>query len=872
MSCSRSSRKPQLTLLQRPMVPGVPMGPTTNREGRSMSLPFAILKPVTAPWKPEVDPNDIVVGATVDHVHELIACLREAVAWSLDVETHGKESWLPTTCIVGVGFAWLDTDGDIRACYFDRASMEPDAWKVLLVRINALSHTGHLVNGKPQQVVNHNIMFDAAMWAVELQRATGTYNPRALNYTHCTYGLYKQLAGEGWFGQRWGLKEAQIDLLLWDARGDDELESWLLAHGYHKRGPGRVGSKSHGTLPPAEHLAEVRAWVAAPTKSGKKRSPGALRAAMWRAPPEILGKYCALDAISTLQLYTEVLRPALDRFPELEAFHRGPWVDLLYLLVEQQHHGIRVDREKLETHAECLRLAVANLDVQLRALPVPGRRVSQIEHGRWAAEVAAHEAKRPNQWKSRKLKPPKSARITKRGEVSKSWLRYEEKLSQPLQETKAWVKWYATMEELKSSLREKRFSFTSAADLRELLFGTIGAEGGLIRWEPGERPDPKRKRRGSSILFGKNGRVEVELTKGGALAVGADAMSQLPDAWGEPLRELRDSFKELSYVESYLQVLAQDSAGNWRLHAGWKAPGPVTCRLAGAEPNLQQIPKSLGLLECFIPDDGTAWLEADWTAIEPHVLAELSRDDGLMQLYGPDALPHDRYLFSVAHYPGAVGDAVRQFYPLGPCDDFAERVKLAKKQCKRERAIGKKMVLSGDYGAGWRKQFRGLMAEGVSVTESEVQEMNEAHRQFHRGVYLEFGPELEDEWNRRGGYVLNGLGFPICIAEEKKKDCINRTIQSTSHYIHVMYVSHLARELQKSRIPVVGIIWDFHDEAIIQIPQSAVSQVLRLFSESATWVNEHLGTTVSLKADPRQVENLADAKMESEWGARNSPK
>jgi hypothetical protein len=611
----------------------------------------------------------------------------------------------------------------------------------------------------------------------------------------------------------------------------------------------------------------MRAWLATPTKSGKRKSAGVLKGEMWRAPAHILGKYCILDAISTLQLYTEVLRPALDRFPELEAFHRGPWMDLLYLLVEQQHHGIRVDREKLETHAECLRLAVASLAAQLRALPVPGHRVAEIERARWEAEVAALEAKRPDQWVRRRMTPPKSARITKRGVVSKSWLRYEEKLAQPPVETKGWVKWRAQMEALQSSRTpSKRFSFTSAADLRELLF----ADGGLIWWEPGERPDLKRKRRGSFFLHGKHGRVEIELTKGGALAVGADAMSQLPDAWGEPLRELRDSFKELSYAESYLDVIHLDVHGNWRLHPGWKAPGPVTCRLAGAEPNFQQIPKSLGLLECFIPDDGTGWVEADWTAIEPHVLAELSRDDGLMQLYGPDALPHDRYLFSVAHYPGPVGDAVRQFYPLDECDDFASRVKAAKRECKRERTIGKKMVLSGDYGAGWRKQFRGLMAEGVSVTEAEVQEMNEAHRQFHAGVYLEFGPELEDEWHRRGGYVLNGLGFPMCIAEEKKKDCINRVIQSTAHYIHVMYVSHLARLLQIAGIPTHGIVWDFHDQFIIQVPTESVAHATRLAEDAARWVNEIIGTTVTLKAEPTTPVNLAQAKMPEEWAKLGS--
>lgn len=722
---------------------------------------------MTTSWKPEVDPADILVGATVDDVVALVSDLRGADVWSLDVETRGTESWLPTTCVVGMGFAW-STGGQVGAKYLDRQSMAPDVWARLLRELGPLSRTCR------GDVVNHNFMFDAAMLAMEWQRISGEFDARWFRYSACTYGLYKQLAGEGWFGQRWGLKDAQIDLLGWESKGSDELDEWLVANGWHKRGPGRLGSKLHGTKPPAEHLAEVQAWLAAPTRSGKRRSPGVLKSEMWRAPAEILGKYCILDAISTLQLFADVLRPALQRFPELERFHRGPWVDLLYLLVEQQRVGIRVDRDRLAAHAEKLRREMLRLGVALRTLDVPGTRVAEIERARFQVALDAQLEKEPKKFKERKLRAPKQ-KFTKRGDVSAAWKKYEQKLAEPPVVTKSWLNWEQKVQALRDSeLTTQRFSFTSAEDLRELLYAE---QGGLVEWEPGERPDAKRKRRGTFWIHGKNGRVEVELTKGGALAVGADAMAQLPDTWGEPLRGLRDAFKELTYVETYLSVLHQDEAGNWRIHPGWRAPGPVTGRLAGAEPNFQQIPKSVELLACFLPDEGKAWDEYDFAAIEPHVLAELSRDAGLLQLYGPEAKPHDRYLFSVAQYPGAVGDAVRRLYPRDDDPQFKQKIKEAKRELgEYERKIGKKMVLSGDYGAGWRKQFRGLMVDGVKVTPEQVQEMNEAHRQFHCGVYLEFGPALEDEWHRRGGYVLNGLGFPICIDRDKLKDCINRCL------------------------------------------------------------------------------------------------
>jgi hypothetical protein len=53
--------------------------------------------------------------------------------------------------------------------------------------------------------------------------------------------------------------------------------------------------------------------------------------------------------------------------------------------------------------------------------------------------------------------------------------------------------------------------------------------------------------------------------------------------------------------------------------------------------NCQQQPKTRGYLECFKPRPGRVWVDHDFTALEPCVLTELSRDESMLKIYGPAA-------------------------------------------------------------------------------------------------------------------------------------------------------------------------------------------------------------------------------------------
>src|SRR5690606_9779382 len=117
------------------------------------------------------------------------------------------------------------------------------------------------------------------------------------------------------------------------------------------------------------------------------------------------------------------------------------------------------------------------------------------------------------------------------------------------------------------------------------------------------------------------------------------------------------------FVEKYLECARLHDDGIWRVHPGWISPGTLTLRLAGKDPNYQQVPKTIEFLGCFCAEPGTVWVEKDWSSLEPHVLAEISRDPALLKLSGPGAKKHDVYLYSGAHY-AVVGEKIRAHYDV----------------------------------------------------------------------------------------------------------------------------------------------------------------------------------------------------------------
>lgn len=725
--------------------------------------PFTILHPEYIP------PRGI--GIIVDPscwVDATDAIIRSQDVVALDFETRGTDPTLPDNYIVGVGFA-----GDTFNYYFDRQA-DPEEFDYQMQRLLDCE----------VPLIAHNVTFDGS-W---LRANHGQH----ANWAACTYALYRKLATEGWTGQRWGLKDAMQDVLLWSDTNESGIDTWLVENGY------------------------------------ANQSGNPMKGEMWRCPPEILGQYCLLDAEATYLLYTRVLRPAADRFPELTRFHREDFLHLIRILIDQRLIGIDVDRDGLLSARDQITAELGPMETWLRTESDIAQHVRQWE----ANKLAEFNEREPQRYRKQPKAGAEPAYLRKDGTVSKTWLNWHKKVTAPPVQSKAWEKWAEKRQAIEAGQVEAyRFNLRSGDHLRWLFFDAMGMEA-------------------------------LEFTKKGLPKCDTDTMRAFGPG-GEALEQFHLLHKELSFVTSYLELTQFRTT----VHPGFRVPGTLTGRLSGVEPNIQQVPKSRRFLQCLRARPGHVWIDADFTALEPVVLTELSGDPRLLEVFGSEAIPGaDIYL-----HTGLGFDDYRQriidagYDPENPSAEGAAR---AKKILKRERSdVMKPFYLSSIYGAGAGKKYKTLRKNGVQIEFETVREMNDGFWEYYAGI-KQYERRLREEHRQNKGWVFNGIGRPIGVHQDadskfdKRKDIVNRVVQSTGHDILVQYVRVLSTLLDEAGLNWKPVIIDFHDECIIEVPEGESERTVNVFREAQDRLNKQLGGSIPLKINPVVVRTLADAKLE----------
>jgi hypothetical protein len=138
-----------------------------------------------------------------------------------------------------------------------------------------------------------------------------------------------------------------------------------------------------------------------------------------------------------------------------------------------------------------------------------------------------------------------------------------------------------------------------------------------------------------------------------------------------------------------------------------------------------------------------------------------------------------------------------------------------------------------------------------------------------------FGRWLEAQWENNGGWWLNGIGIPQCVAEDYKRDIINRDIQGTGHLIFTLFTIILAQELQARGIWYAPFIWDIHDCVSFECRDEDKPRVQEVVDVVVVQrVNEILAggaaDAVKLKWDANIVKTWAEDKTEAgsvkDWG------
>jgi hypothetical protein len=484
-------------------------------------------------------------------------------------------------------------------------------------------------------------------------------------------------------------------------------------------------------------------------------------------------------------------------------------------------YGINTDRNHWNKYTIELSDKIGQLSHTFLNHPKTKDFILEYEHNLYQEFLA----KEPERYLKQKLSP-EPAKYKKDGKISKTWEKWEARSKIPPTQSKNWEKW-----------NEKRQVIEAKQD-SEYLFNIQSTQ--QLQW----------------LMYEKLQFPVVEMTESGHPAVGEDALKSMGEL-GKILIERITATKEMSYLVDYIERTEVRNT----LHPSFKMPGTVTGRLAGKEPNLQQLPKTVGTLSGFVCRPGMTFVDCDVNALEMVVTAELSQDKNLLALYGPGAKKNDIYLFYASMMP-ILGPKIKAT-GYDPYNPTPEAIDAAKKACKAERSIAKLLILSDNYGSGIGKKQKILRLNGVDMSYQDVADMHQALLDAKDGVNR-YVRHLEDQWRYNKGWVYNGYGRPICVHESKKKDLLNRVVQSTGHDILQLYARIAGKLLTEAGIDWHPIVMDWHDEIIVEVPAGCgVRAAALLEKDGFAELNRVLGGTCPLKGSAAIATNFCGFKIES---------
>jgi hypothetical protein len=751
---------------------------------------FAILRPVIS--EPRLD--RLFIAENVDdflaYVNDIPASERSV---AIDFETKGNVPAHPEFKAVGVGLAC-----SIGSIYLDLSDMNTSGQYEVLKSVVRLP------------LIAHNLYFDASVFY-----KLG-FNLDEINFHACTYVLYKQLANEGFLGQSWGLAAAQIDMLGWKNTNKDAVAEWLSVNGHTKK---NVSSKIKAKLEAKEELSEdeYASLISCADKSQ-----------LFRAPVDVLGHYCCLDAESTWMLYDLVLSPALSRVPpQTWQMHQDGFIELIKILIENHFIGITVDLPRMQAYNEKLIVQIDEAKVKLRSFPGLCGFIQEKEEG-WLKGITV-----PPQFK-------------KDGKLSKNYENYLKKLEE--------IK-LGTNEKLN---KEYRFNM-NGDELAEYVYSEYLTYD-IIR-EAGPDARGRIKLTGGPVNVG----AELDMTKSGALPMDKAAFPNFGEL-GTALLELSKLEKLQQYVSAGIAKALE--TGDGKAHPQYRVHGTLTSRLAGGgdselKANYQQLPSDSEYLSCYICPPDTVMIQADVAALEPHCLAELSRSKKYLELYGPNAKSHDIYLFNglnIKYFKKKVVDS-------GYNPDEPASIEAAKSALKKERNMLKVLTLSSSYGAGPGKIFATLKQQGVNISFEEVEQI---HKDYWGpdlyGDVKEFEREIAREWKENGGWYLDGLGCVVCLDEKRKKDYLNACIQRTGHEILILFLTQFLKpRLREAGLWFSWYLPDMHDETIYLVKKEDAKRAMEIHQEAVSDLNKWLGGVTSLDMSPKLINNLAERKLDEKY-------
>lgn len=265
--------------------------------------------------------------------------------------------------------------------------------------------------------------------------------------------------------------------------------------------------------------------------------------------------------------------------------------------------------------------------------------------------------------------------------------------------------------------------------------------------------NPRSTKQLPKVLVEKFGIITKKRTKKGAVSTNAKALFEYRDhPFVTKLMEYRKLDKLYgTYIVGDCSKVGPDG----RLHPTYKIQATPSGRF-GTEPAIQNWPKSMSRM--LIPRPGHVWVQADYKALELRIIALVSGEDELVNMFMNEEDVH-MYLAQTEYF--------REIWDQAPADTH-----------KKMRKLGKSVTFGDNYLATAPTMYESIRKDHPNITLEEVEHLQARLRnRFPRK--LEWANRMAEIASRNLELLTPWLGRRRrwCFGNVKPTEAANHPIQ-----------------------------------------------------------------------------------------------
>jgi len=318
------------------------------------------------------------------------------------------------------------------------------------------------------------------------------------------------------------------------------------------------------------------------------------------------------------------------------------------------------------------------------------------------------------------------------------------------------------------------------------------------------------------ILFEKL-EISTKGIKKGKTGISTGA-SELEKLWGlHPIIEKISEFRELSKLQNtYISVLPKlVNKKTGRIHTTYNQAVTATGRLSSSDPNLQNIPvkTKLGreIKKAFVAEKGNELVVADYSQIELRIVASLSKDKNMIEIFNKGEDIHKA--------TASIVNGVK-------LDDVTESMRRAAKAVNFGVLYG-----MGVYG----------LSQGAKISVVEAKDFITKYFAKFSGVRKYLDQTLENA--KEVGYVetlfgrrrylpeLHASNFQVRNAAERM--AINQPVQGTAADLMKMAMIEVQDKIDSEfESGEVRMLLQVHDEIVLEVKKDLADKVAKLVKDT----------------------------------------